>query len=493
MSLPVITGVAPRWESSLATLVGRSGRAHLQRRCADVAELVGVAAAGLARLAVVSSDFRGLDRSVVEALAEADVLVAALHPPGDETAARTLRRWGLSAVLPADLTDEAFEAAVVGLVDGADEGDEDASQDGAHEQTGADRSRTEIGAHAPAVAPPSTRSVADEASEWLAREGSAADERYQQAEAAPPGGPGQPGRSGAGADDHDSGAALPVEPGQVVVVWGPHGSTGRTTVAVNLASELADPLHPVVLVDADTYGASVAQTLALLDEAPGLAAAARAADQGVLDDAALARLAPEVRPGLRVLTGLPRGDRWPEVRDSALADVLEQCRQVARHVVVDVASPVEQDEELAFDTAAPRRNGATLTALDAADSVLVVGTGDPLGLQRLVRALDALSEVCRAPRHVVVTRVRPGPVGPEPGRRIREALHRFAGADDVVLVPEDREALDAAMLSGGTLAEVRPGSPVRQTLRRLAERVSGREPTAGGPRRSRLRPWRRNA
>ena len=62
----------------------------------------------------------------------------------------------------------------------------------------------------------------------------------------------------------------------------PTGAPGRSTVALNLAAELA--VHaPTLLVDCDTYGSSVAQSLGLLDEAPGMAAACRAADQGALD------------------------------------------------------------------------------------------------------------------------------------------------------------------------------------------------------------------
>lgn len=273
------------------------------------------------------------------------------------------------------------------------------------------------------------------------------------------------------------------EPGTVIAIWGP-GSPGRTTLALNLAAELADPLTRVVLIDADTSASALAQSWAVLDEAPGLAAAARAADQGVLDEQALARLAPEVRPGLMLLTGLPRADRWPEVRDSALADIIEVSRRCASFVILDVAAGAEQDEELSFDTQAPRRNGATLTALETADRVVVVGGGDPIGLQRLVRGLDLLPTLSTAPREVVVTRVRPGPVGPDPERRIQEALERFAGARGVHLVPEDRESMDAALLHGQALAEVRPASVARTSIRALAHRIAGRAPSTRdvGPR-----------
>ena len=41
---------------------------------------------------------------------------------------------------------------------------------------------------------------------------------------------------------------------------------------------------------------------------------------------------------------------------------------------------------------APRRNGATLAILDAADLIIVVGAADPLGLQRLARGLTELHD-----------------------------------------------------------------------------------------------------
>ncbi|RIK16775.1 MAG: hypothetical protein DCC50_03835, partial [Acidobacteria bacterium] len=89
-----------------------------------------------------------------------------------------------------------------------------------------------------------------------------------------------------------------------------------------------------------------------------------------------------------------------------------------------------------------------------------------------------------------VTRVRPGPVGPEPGRRIQEALDRFAAVGPVHLVPEDQEGLDTALLHGRALAEVRPRSVARSAIADLARQLDDR---AGSPVRAsaarRWRPW----
>jgi MinD-like ATPase involved in chromosome partitioning or flagellar assembly len=286
-----------------------------------------------------------------------------------------------------------------------------------------------------------------------------------------------------GPQDDVRGGPFGSDTGRVVAVWGPTGAPGRTTIAVTLATELAGLGIPTVLVDADTYGGSVAQALSFLDEAPGIAAATRAADQGTLDLPTLARMAPTVTGGLRVLTGIPKAERWPEIRPAALQRVLTVCRSLGQVVVVDCGFNLEEDEELSYDTMAPRRNAATLTTLAVADEVVVVGGCDPVGLQRLVRGLQELGTVQAPAPTVCVNRVRPGAVGSHPERRVSEALSRFAGVTDVLFVPDDPAALDTALLEGRALAECAPQSPVRPAVRAIAEKVAGAP--VGGTRRRR--------
>ena len=100
----------------------------------------------------------------------------------------------------------------------------------------------------------------------------------------------------------------------------------------------------------------------------------------------------------------------------------------------------------------------------AADALVVVGAAEPVGIQRLVQTLLDLDgrDGVPARRQVVVTRVRADAAGPRPDDSVREALHRFAGVDDVLLVPDDRVACDKAGLAGASLAEVAPRSPARR-------------------------------
>jgi MinD-like ATPase involved in chromosome partitioning or flagellar assembly len=257
-------------------------------------------------------------------------------------------------------------------------------------------------------------------------------------------------------------------PGQVVAVWGPTGAPGRTTVAVTVAAEAARRGMQTLLVDADTYGAAVAQVLGLLDESPGLLAAVRAANAGQLDEDSLARTARQVAPGLCVLSGSPRPDRWSEVRAAALEVVLEAARSLAELTVVDVGFCLEQDEELVYDTAAPRRNAATLGALAAADVVLAVGSADPVGLQRLLRSLPEVRAHTAGEVHVVLNRV------PRPSSdQFSNLVARHAGVRPVASLPYDRSACEHALSLGRSLTEVAPRAPLRLALAKLTQLVLG--------------------
>ena len=418
MPVPVLTAVSDAvWEAELVVALERGDLGvAVVRRCVDLADLLATATTGSARAVLLSADLRRLDRASLARLAVAGVAVVGLAPPGDDEAERRLRALGVTCVLPSDSTPEELAEAVVLAVGAPDE-----------PSTGARNAHADPRAALPPRAP----------------------------------------------DDED-GPTTALGGGEVVAVWGPTGAPGRTTVAVQLAGELAGLGRSVLLVDADVYGGVVAQVLGLLDEAPGLAAAARLANQGALDLPSLAGLARSVSPDLRVLSGVARADRWPELRPAALEVVLELARSLATTTVVDCSFALEQDEELAYDTAAPRRNGATLTVLAAADRVVAVGTADPVGLQRLVRGLGELKEaVPGVDPLVVVNRLRATAVPGDAQAEVRAALSRYAGVEHVRFVPLDVGGLDRAVAAGRTLAEAAPTSPVRAAVAALAAELAG--------------------
>jgi Flp pilus assembly CpaE family ATPase len=167
-----------------------------------------------------------------------------------------------------------------------------------------------------------------------------------------------------------------------------------------------------------------------------------------------------------VLTGITRADRWNELRAASLSAVLEASRGGADDVVVDAGFCLEADEELSFDTMAPRRNAATLRVLEMADRIVAVGAADAVGLPRLVRSMDELANaVPAAAPEIVFNKVRRGALGRFPDRSLRDAWERFGPARPIAgLIPFDAETVDAALFAGQTLLEAAPQSTVRAAI-----------------------------
>lgn len=391
MTIAVAVAMMGDDESAVAGAIEAHPQLALVRRCADLAEALALAEAGMTTVVVLSDQPR-LNRAVLADFAAVGVVVVAV--PTAASASRELTGLGIDHVTEA--------GADPGLV-------ADLAASAAHTVT-----------HTPTP------------------------------------------------------AQLPVAPdgdGAVIAVWGPTGAPGRTTLAVNIAAECArGPLGEAILVDVDTYGGAVAQALGLLDEAPGIAALARASLHGTLTDDVVWRHLLAVDGGLKVLSGISRADRWPELSRSALDAIWPVLRRHSQVTVVDCGFSVARDEDALYDTRAPERNGATLSALANADAVVVVGSAEPLGIQRLVQALAELDDVAEVecPRVVVANRVRSAVAGRHPEEAIADALARYSSVDRVWMVPADGKSCDAATLAGQALSERVPRSAARRAIATVA-------------------------
>ncbi|WP_308468180.1 AAA family ATPase [Rathayibacter soli] len=268
-------------------------------------------------------------------------------------------------------------------------------------------------------------------------------------------------------------SAAPRAAGTTIAVWGPAGAPGRTTLAINLAAEIAAHGHTVALADADSYGGTVAPALGMLDEAPGFAAACRLAGTESLTRQELERIATRYNSpqgAFWVLTGIGRPSRWSELSAERVSTTIAACVQWVDYVVIDTGFSLESDEEISSDLFAPRRNAATLAALRAADRVVAVGLADPVGMSRFLRSHVELIEVVPDVRiSIVMNRVRASAVGLNPRGQVASTLGRFAGLEAAALLPEDRIGLDTAVLTGRTLRDAAPKSPVRAALIQLIE------------------------
>ena len=259
-----------------------------------------------------------------------------------------------------------------------------------------------------------------------------------------------------------------VPEGQLIAVWGPLGSPGRTTVATALAGEFCRAQTQTLLADADSYGASMAQQLGLLDDASGLAAACRLASAGRFGDEELGRCSVPVPGGLRVLTGIARPERWDELRPASLEAVWAACRRGQAVTIVDIGFCVEHDELAWADGGQPQRNQASVVTLRTADVVVAVADPTPVGLVRFIRDLPRVRSLApTAQIHVVVNRAAKRDEAP-----VRDLMATQLGLAAMKFLPTDAAVVDA-WRAGHMLSERRRRTAMQKALSDLVEEIVG--------------------
>ena len=408
------------------------------RRCADLTEVMAAAEAGLGVIAIIELG-RGVDRARIAQLRTHGLRVLLLTPSHFSERARAL---GADVVLDmgADFVASAVEQPMLW-------GSSQAPNPGAS-------------ATPPPSAGPPTHSGGPAPAFWNGSDDEHAAQRS----------------SGPAFEDA-------TRRGRVIAVWGCAGAPGRTTIAANLATELALVGASTLLFDVDTLAPSLAQVLGVPQEAAGIATVARAAGQGVLDAKTLLIRTVALGSGVRFCPGLSRADRWRELAPVSLDAVWEIARTAADQVVLDLAGGLEEAPARGVD-----RWGATRSVLLAADAVVVVVGADPIGMRRAVLAMGELDDAgVSAPRYIVATNVRTATAGPNAAEAVAQTLMQFAGMAPAALIPEDRAAFDGALLAGITLAEQAPRSKAREAIREFAFLVGGMRPPAGSGRRWRVR------
>ena len=477
------------------------------RRCADLPELLSAGMAGLAGFALLDTGFDEIDRTVLDRLTRAGLSGMLLVEAHEEERWRSagwpiLRRDTEPGRICAALQDLVRRGGASGV---ASTGSGPAA-DSADWLSAATPASTE-----PNTEPNTEPSAAAQETAWL-------EELWRQSSGSPEGGtaPSQLPRvsndAGAEADTgqnrrcgRESAAADTPEPvlpvaassagdergGRIVLVWGPHGAPGRSTVAASLAHGLA-ACGGAILVDADVEAPSLVQLLGMPEDSSALAGAARLATHGRLDAESFRRILAPVGDELFLLGGLGRSGRWRELPPASMTEVWAQCRRAAAWTVVDVAGGPADDDVDDF-TLEPGRGAVTADLVSHADVILVVGGADPVGVRRLLQLLDEMgASMNPAGRvEVVINRVRASAAGPSPQQALREALARFGGLEDIVLLPDDAATADACLLQGCTVLEQAPASALGKALSALVDRIDPQAAAvrrAASPRRSLL--WR---
>ena len=257
------------------------------------------------------------------------------------------------------------------------------------------------------------------------------------------------------------------ELGKHIVCWGSSGS-GKSSIATNLAFDLALSGKKIFLVDGDSYHPSIAALLGLVDSGAGIAACLRLCRKGRLTEDDLSRLSQQIEfddRSIGVVTGIPSLSRWPELDAESLSDFARFLAKNCDIVVWDVASYLELS--LYGPESSTGRNEATNTLLELADLTIGLFLADPVGVNRFL--FDC--KVAAKEFWPVANRVRNSVLGRKPESEVSKVLLEVAGINLVESIRED-PGFDTMLATAKPLRFQGRGSKAQDAIARLAKKAS---------------------
>ena len=243
-------------------------------------------------------------------------------------------------------------------------------------------------------------------------------------------------------------------PPVVIAVTSPHGSTGKTTVAINIALELAAEKARVLLIDGDIQGPAVANHFALTQQPAGLQAALRIASQQRFDLEQLERLSFQFQKStLRIMPGSQNFPSQPFDQES-VANLLETARSGYEFTVIDLGS-------LSGDGSGAQAE-LTNAIISLADRTVIVCLADPIGIFRLL-GIDNLIAASSKLVDLVMNRVRNSVIA-SARREIAITLQRLSTLEPKAYLPDDPQHIDQAVRTGVPATSLSRSSNFRQAL-----------------------------
>ena len=246
--------------------------------------------------------------------------------------------------------------------------------------------------------------------------------------------------------------------------WSAPGSVGRTTTALNLAA-CASAKARVLFVDLDFVSPSVA-LLATSKELPSLSTVLHHHQIAAqVDDAFLREFAPRFassQNGFRVIAGLSRPDRWPEIDPQLLRALIQD---LSSHVDLIVCDLHASAHKLLASNAVAR------SILAEADSVVALANANALSLSRLLREIHEVRALRSDEKSVqaVFNRL---------GGKVHElpevsAFVELTKMSPPMAIRDDHDAFDLLISSASLKAAMRKRSAYKTDMQALTDKVLG--------------------
>ena len=246
---------------------------------------------------------------------------------------------------------------------------------------------------------------------------------------------------------------------ETMTFFSPKGKSGKTTLIANLAMALARKSgQNVAIIDADLQFGDMA-VFFNLDPQSTIVEAVR--DINFLSPITLNSYFMPIADNVRVLCGTKRPEFAESVSPQAFTDMLSMARSLFRYILIDVP---------------PAFNPISVAAAEASNAVYIVSMiSGGFEVKHAKRALDIFKSWPDYEKKVKTIFTRVEPCNHEAQRLIENQLeYPVCG-----IVPNEYLLVSAAANNGRMAVDIKPESPLAQSIDLLASRICGRQHKVG--------------
>ena len=240
---------------------------------------------------------------------------------------------------------------------------------------------------------------------------------------------------------------------QVIAVTGAAGGSGVTTIAVNLACEIAPRrLRPTILAE---FSEQMGVLASLFDVEPRMTLPYLLREIHRVDDYLLEKALVRVMDGLRILVGSDKPQSLRAIDPGHLIKIVGCLKKLADVTILDMPGTLDDRE---------------FQVLRCCDHVIVVGTQNVPSIRSLKLFCGSLpDERLRHSLRVVINRYNPGMKG-----FTRDEVQQMLGIPQVLTVANDFHAVNLSV-NKDALRHVAPATPILHDLDRLIGEIMGVE------------------
>lgn len=250
---------------------------------------------------------------------------------------------------------------------------------------------------------------------------------------------------------------------KVIAVWGTRAS-GKSTIALNIAATLASNAK-VLLIDADTTESSLVVALGLTEHPAGLAPMLRFARLNRLSAEEFETQSMLLKAAKRKFTFIPgiNPARWSEITPASMQALLEFAANHFDHIVIDMASELEQG--LYSKQSPTERHEFNRWLIASAQKLLVLVNPDPVSLSRYLSVHSTIQELRHNKSTVHIINKHRSTAASK--TELQKTFKTLTGVKLEGFLPQDLKAVDAALRNASTLNMLRGKPPLKKAIELL--------------------------